>query len=83
MSPQIFCEGLITAAVLEPIKETGTVVQTLSVSNDRTIKAAELDQNNPKCNLRDIPKTQSVEKHQHHHPGTGSHESSLKLQSKH
>ena len=43
--------------MLVPIKETGTVVQSLSVSNDRTIKAAELDQNNPKCNLRDIPKT--------------------------
>ena len=28
MSPQIFSKGLITDAVLEPIKETGTVVQT-------------------------------------------------------
>ena len=61
-----------TDAMLVPIKEMGTVVHSLSLSNDRSIKAAELDQNNTKCNLRDIPKTQSIEKHQHHHPGIRS-----------
>ena len=69
--------------MLVPIKEMGTVVLSLSPGNDRTIKAAELDQNNPKCNLRDIPKTQSVGKHKHHYPGILGPACSLTLLSRH